>query len=132
MSLVRQIDFTPHGDDRGSLVALEVGSDVPFDIERIYYIYGTTPGTPRGFHAHKRLKQVFICVSGACTIVLDDGLCRESFRLSSPENGLYLEGLVWREMVDFTDDCVLLVLASEHYSESDYIRDYDDFKKLVE
>ena len=131
MSLVRRIAFKEHGDERGSLVALEGGLDMPFEIKRIYYIYGTTPGTPRGFHAHRRLKQLFVCVSGACTVTLDNGKSRESVRLDSPTEGILLEGTLWREMSDFSEDCVLLVLASERYDEADYIRNYDEFRNCV-
>ena len=133
MKLVKWIEFQNHGDDRGQLVALEIGKEhnVPFDIKRIYYIYRTEIGVSRGFHAHKQLKQVAICVSGRCRMVLDDGHDRESVIMQCPTKGLLIRDMIWREMHDFSDDCVLLVLASEHYDESDYIRDYDNFKKQV-
>ena len=133
MSLVKWIDFQSLGDERGSLVAVEIGMDkaVPFDIKRVYYIYHTEQGVSRGYHAHKNLKQVAICVAGKCRMVLDDGTSREEVWLDCPTKGLVIEDLVWREMHDFSDDCVLLVLASEHYDEADYIRDYDDFLKQV-
>ncbi|WP_289117409.1 FdtA/QdtA family cupin domain-containing protein [uncultured Idiomarina sp.] len=132
MSLVKWIDFQSLGDERGSLVAVEVGMDkaVPFDIKRVYYIYHTEKKVSRGYHAHKKLKQVAICVAGKCRMVLDDGKKREEVWLDSPTKGLVIEDMTWREMHDFSDDCVLLVLASEHYDESDYIRDYEEFKKL--
>lgn len=134
MASVKEITFQPHGDARGQLVALEAQSlSVPFDIKRVYYIFDTTPGTVRGNHAHKNLKQVLICVSGACTIEceLPDGM-RVQHRLDWPDRGLLIEGLVWREMKEFSKDAVLLVLASEHYDEADYIRDYEVFKHEVE
>lgn len=127
---VQLISFAQHGDNRGQLIALETLSDaVPFEIKRVYYIFDTTPGTVRGKHAHRDLKQVLICVSGACTIEceLPDGSTRQH-RLDWPDRGLLIEGLVWREMKEFSKDAVLLVLASEHYDEKDYIRDYDVFK----
>ena len=129
MSLIKWIEFQCHGDDRGQLVALEIGKErnVPFDIKRIYYIYHTESGVSRGFHAHKMLKQVAICISGNCRLVLDDGKQRESVQMSSPTRGLFIESMMWREMHDFSDDCVLLVLASEHYDEKDYIREYNQF-----
>ena len=130
---VRNIEFSPHGDNRGQLIALEALSDeIPFDVKRVYYIYDTTPGTIRGKHAHRELKQVLICVSGACTIEceLPDG-SKTQHRLDWPDRGLLIEGLVWREMKEFSKDAVLLVLASEHYDESDYIRSYDSFLKLT-
>lgn len=133
MSLVKWIDFPCHGDDRGRLVALEIGREkqIPFDVKRVYYIYHTQAGVSRGFHAHKALKQVAICVSGSCTMVLDDGKERESVLMDCPSRGLLIESMMWREMHDFSEDCVLLVLASEHYDESDYIRDYQDFLQQV-
>ena len=133
MSLVKWIDFQSLGDERGSLVAVEIGMDkaVPFDIKRVYYIYHTEQGVSRGYHAHKNLKQVAICVAGNCRMVLDNGRRREEVWLDCPTKGLVIEDLIWREMHDFSKDCVLLVLASEHYDESDYIRDYDDFLKQV-
>jgi len=133
MSLVEWVDFQSLGDDRGSLVAVEIGMEkaVPFDIKRVYYIYHTEQGVTRGHHAHKNLKQVAICVAGKCRMVLDDGQGREEVWLDSPTRGLVIEVMIWREMHDFSEDCVLLVLASEHYDESDYIRDYDDFLKGV-
>lgn len=127
MSLIQLISFPPLGDDRGSLVALESQQSIPFDIKRVYYIFGTQQGVARGFHAHKQLKQVAVCVTGRCRMVLDDGNQREEVWLDSATKGILIEDMVWREMHDFSEDCVLLVLASEHYDESDYIRDYTEF-----
>ena len=121
------VDFKTLGDDRGSLIALEENYNTPFAIKRVYYIFDTKEGVRRGFHAHIDLKQMAICVKGSCTFVLDDGEKREEIRLNSPNQGLLIEGLIWREMYDFSPDCVLLVLASEHYDEDDYIRDYGEF-----
>ncbi len=129
--LVKLIDFTPLGDDRGSMVALEANKIVPFDIKRVYYIFGTKAGVARGFHAHKALKQVAVCVAGSCRMLLDDGENKAEVLLDSPLQGLVIESMVWREMHQFSPDCILLVLASEHYDEADYIRDYDDFLKVV-
>ena len=83
----------------------------------------------RGFHAHIDLKQMAICVKGSCTFILDDGISRKEIKLNSPNQGLLIEGLIWREMHSFSPDCVLVVLASEHYDEDDYIRDYNTFLK---
>jgi dTDP-4-dehydrorhamnose 3,5-epimerase-like enzyme len=127
MSLLKTIDFPLLGDERGSLISLEANKQIPFAIKRVYYIYGTQVDVARGFHAHKQLKQVAVCVSGKCRMILDDGVKREELWLDSPDKGLLIGDLVWREMHDFSADCVLLVLASEHYDESDYIRDYDVF-----
>lgn len=133
MSLIKWIDFQSLGDARGSLVALEIGMEkaVPFDIKRVYYIYQTGEGVSRGFHAHRDLKQVAICVAGQCRMVLDNGKEREETLMNSPTQGLLIESMVWREMHDFSRDCVLLVLASEHYDESDYIRNYETFVGLA-
>lgn len=128
MSLIKTISFPPLGDDRGSLVALEAHKTVPFEVKRVYYIFGTQPGVSRGFHAHRALQQVAVCVTGKCRMVLDDGTRREDVWLDSPIKGLFIGDLVWREMHDFSPDCVLLVLANEHYNENDYIRSYADFK----
>ena len=131
MSLLKWIDFPPLGDDRGSLVAVEGMRTIPFDIKRVYYIFGTKEKVVRGLHAHRALKQIVICVTGECKMILDDGNKREERLLNSPVRGLVIEGLVWREMFDFSSDCVLLVLASAHYDESDYIRDYETFERLT-
>ena len=131
MSLIKFIDFPALGDERGSLVALEAEKTVPFPIKRVYYIFGTNAGVSRGFHAHKRLQQVALCITGKCRMILDDGWQRNEVWLDSPNKGLIIGDLVWREMHDFSEDCVLLVLASEHYDEADYIRDYDKFKEIV-
>ena len=125
------INFKLNGDDRGSLIAIEEGYNVPFDIKRVYYIFDTKKGVERGFHAHINLKQMCIAVKGSCTFVLDDGDKREEIKLDNPNQGLFIEGLIWREMKDFSEDCVLVVLASEYYDESDYIRDYDKFLEEV-
>lgn len=127
MSLIKWVNFPPLGDERGSLVALEAEKTVPFAIKRVYYIFGTQQGVARGFHAHRQLKQVAICITGKCKIILDDGKIREEAWLDSSTKGLLIGDLVWREMHEFSADCVLLVLASEHYDEADYIRDYDEF-----
>lgn len=130
-NLVKLIDFPSLGDNRGALVALEANKTVPFDIKRVYYIFDTKDGVARGFHAHKALKQVAVCVTGSCRISLDNGNQKQEVLLDSPTKGLVIEHLVWHEMHDFTPDCVLLVLASEHYDEADYIRDYDEFINMV-
>lgn len=129
---VKLFQFPPHGDDRGQLVALEAHKDFPFDVKRVYYIYDTLPGVRRGFHAHRCLEQILVCVSGSCKIHLDDGHDTAEVVLDKPTEGLYIANDMWREMYDFTPGAVLLVLASEYYDEKDYIRNYADFLKLVE
>ena len=131
MSLVQLIDLPNLSDPRGGLVALESNQSIPFELKRIYYIFKTNDQQARGFHAHKNLKQIAICLQGSCKFVLDNGYHQEEIILNSPLKGLLIESLMWREMHDFSEDCVLLVLASEHYDESDYIRDYSDFVKIA-
>lgn len=131
MSLIRKIDFDIRGDDRGSLIALEGNKNVPFEIKRVYYIFDTKQDVSRGFHAHQNLEQVCVCVKGQCRFVLDNGKEKESVVLDRPDFGLYINHMTWREMHDFSEDCVLVVLASQPYDESDYIRDYEDFLKVV-
>ena len=126
------IDFQNHGDERGALVALEDQKNIPFAIKRIYYIFNTKDKIRRGYHAHKKLKQIAIVVKGSCRIMLDDGKEKVELLLSDPQQGLYIESFIWREIYDFSDDCVLLVLADSFYDEGDYIRDYDEFKKIVD
>lgn len=126
MSLIKLIDFPNFEDQRGALVAIESNQSIPFEIKRLYYIFNTS-NQARGFHAHIDLKQVAICLKGSCRFVLDNGHQKDEILLTSPIKGLLIESLFWREMHDFSDDCVLLVLASEHYDESDYIRDYQEF-----
>ena len=131
MSLKKLINLPNLGDERGGLVAVEANQHIPFDIKRIYYIFATSKDKPRGFHAHKDLKQLAICLHGQCRFVLDNGKHKEEVILNSPTQGLIIENMTWREMHDFSEDCVLLVLASEYYDESDYIRTYDDFLNKV-
>jgi dTDP-4-dehydrorhamnose 3,5-epimerase-like enzyme len=123
--------FCVKGDVRGSLIAIEECSTIPFSIKRIYYIYDTKPGVVRGHHAHLFLEQTLICICGSCTIVLDDGMERTEVPLSSPAAGLYVGPLIWHEMKDFSVGAILLVLASDHYLEADYIRDYSTFLRQV-
>lgn len=128
---MKKITFGIHGDSRGSLIAIEQLKDIPFEIKRVYYMYDTTEGVTRGYHAHKNLQQVLICVHGSCKIRLDNGTEKEIVILDKPYEGLYVSNNMWREMFDFSPDAVLMVLASELYDESDYIRDYDEFLKFI-
>lgn len=119
--------FQQHGDERGQLVALEEGKDIPFQIKRVYYMYDTQKGVRRGFHAHKSLEQILICIHGTCKVLLDNGEEKKIVSLEKPYEGLYIANNMWREMYDFSEDAVLMVLASDYYNEDDYIRDYDRF-----
>lgn len=125
------ITFQKHGDERGMLVALEENKEIPFKIKRVYYMYDTLADVRRGFHAHKQLQQVLICIHGSCKIHLDNGTETAEVDLNKPYEGLYVSNDMWREMYDFSSDAVLMVLASNLYDESDYIRDYNEFKKNI-
>ncbi|KGA42904.1 dTDP-6-deoxy-3,4-keto-hexulose isomerase [Pectobacterium odoriferum] len=124
---IRLIQLQTHGDERGALVALEKDKNIPFEIKRVYYLFKTKEGVRRGFHAHKALKQVAIAVRGSCRFLLDDGTERVDILLDNPAQGILIDSCIWREMYDFSDDCVLMVLADKYYDESDYIRNYDEF-----
>jgi len=128
---VQFLQLQAHGDDRGSLIALEEGKNIPFPVKRVYYMFDTGKGVRRGFHAHKTLKQVAVAVRGSCRFMLDDGQEKIEVRLDHPCQGLLIESFVWREMYDFSEDCVLLVLADQLYDESDYVRDYEIFLAML-
>lgn len=123
--------FQPHGDERGQLVALEELKDIPFTIKRVYYMYDTERGVRRGFHAHKSLEQILICIHGSCKVHLDNGYEKKEVPLEKPYEGLYISNNMWREMYDFSPDAVLMVLASDYYEEADYIRNYEEFLDFV-
>ncbi len=115
----------------GSLTALETEQSFPFGVKRVYYIYEVPDGTRRGFHSHRDLHQMLICVSGSVKVLTKTPYEEEITELSSPDQGLYIGPMVWREMYDFTPGAVLLVLASEHYNVDDYIRDYKEYEKIA-
>lgn len=121
--------FQQHGDERGQLVSLEEFTDIPFEIKRVYYMYDTKVGVIRGYHAHKNLKQILVCIHGTCKILLDNGNEKKRIFLEKPYEGLYVPNNMWREMYDFSADAVLMCLASDIYKEDDYIRNYDEFIK---
>lgn len=126
---IKLIPLQMHGDERGSLIALEKDKNIPFEIKRVYYLFNTVEDVRRGFHAHKNLSQVVIAVRGSCRFLLDDGKEKINLLLDNPAQGLLIESAIWREMYDFSEDCVLMVLANNFYDENDYIRNYDDFLK---
>lgn len=126
MDIVRKT-FRSSKNDTGSLTFLEAERDIPFQIRRVYYIYGVREGSRRGFHAHKELQQYLVCLCGSCKILLDDGKEKATIELASPSEGLYVAPGVWHEMYDFSEGTVLMALASDYYDEKDYIRDYDIF-----
>lgn len=120
--LIRLVDIPTHGDQRGSLSVAELGGALPFVVRRAYWLHGTQPGVSRGFHSHKKLNQLCVCVKGSVRFLLSDGKSRESVTLDRPDRGLLIGPNTWREMHDFSPDCVLLVLADAEYDEGDYVR----------
>ncbi|MFD2442769.1 sugar 3,4-ketoisomerase [Bacillus sp. CGMCC 1.16607] len=120
-------NFAKIEDVRGILISLEALRDIIFEIKRVYYIYNTKANLSRGFHAHKNLQQQIICVSGSCEVVLDNGKEKRCYHLNEPHQGLFVDKMIWHEMHNFSENCVLIVLASDYYNEEDYIRDYEDF-----
>ena len=130
MQKTHMLRFPCHGDERGWLVAIEGNQGVPFDIKRIFYIFGSDPTVVRGKHANRKSEFVLINVCGSCRVktVETDGEVRE-FVLDQPHTGIYLPKMVWKDMYDFSQDSILLCLSSEHYDNSEYIRDYNEFVK---
>lgn len=124
---IKFLNFKKISNEGGSLIALEQNKNIPFDIKRVYYIFENEKNVRRGFHAHIGLKQVVIAIQGSCTFLLDDGFEKKEVNLNDRSVGLLIESMVWREMFNFSKDCVLVVLASELYDEKDYIRNYEDF-----
>ncbi|WP_444994321.1 sugar 3,4-ketoisomerase [Aliikangiella sp. IMCC44359] len=120
------------GDDRGHLIAIEGARDIPFNIERVFYIYGTDPQLPRGQHAHYETKQYLIAVNGQCKVTLENGNLSKTFLLDHPSKGLLQDAMIWGTMHDFSKDCVLLVFADRIYDAKDYIFDYQKFLDLCE
>ena len=127
----KKLTFLTKGDERGNLIAIEENKNIPFEIKRVYYIFDTKDGVRRGFHAHKNLEQVLVCVNGSCEILLDDGKEKSIIKLKNRNEGLFIKKMVWLEMFNFSADCVLMVLASDYYYEDDYIRDYKEFKNYL-
>jgi len=128
---VKLIQLQSLGDERGELVSIEEQKNIPFQIKRVYYLFNTKKDVRRGFHAHKKLKQLAVVLKGSCRFLLDDGKEKKEILLNNPAQGLLIESLLWREMYDFSEDCVLMVLADTVYEESDYIRNYDEFLRMV-
>ncbi len=125
MKNVRMVNFKKHSDNYGNLTPVEAEKDIPFGIKRVYYIYEVEEGVRRGFHSHRDLHQILICPHGKVKILVKTPEEEQIIELNNPSEGLYIGPMIWREMYDFEDGAVLLVLASEHYTVSDYIRDYD-------
>ncbi len=132
MNEVRMLDFSVIGDPRGYIVVAECMKEIPFCIQRIFYIFGSKRDIVRGNHANKKTQFVLINVAGKSKVRVKDGEGNEAiYCLNRPHTGIYLPTMVWKEMYDFSEDSVLLCLASEHYDPNEYIRDYDQFVKMV-
>ena len=125
------LEFKDFGDERGNLVVVEGNADIPFDLKRVFYIYGSDPDVVRGMHANRKTEFVLINVGGTSKVKVDNGFETVVVELNRPRMGIYLPTMVWKEMYDFSEDSILLVLASEHYDSEEYIRDYSDFLKEV-
>lgn len=128
---VQRLTFQQRGDDRGRLVIAECGKEVPFEIRRIFYIYGSEAGVVRGRHANRRSEFVFINVAGSSRVRATDGRVERLYALDHPHEGLYLPRMIWKEMFDFSPDSVLLVLSNECYDPNEYVRDYDAYLEEV-
>ena len=127
------IEFKELGDERGNLVVIEGdGVDIPFDIKRAFYIYGSDSTVVRGQHANKETEFLLVNVSGSSKVKIDNGRESVIVELNKPRMGLYIPAMLWKDMYDFSADSVLLVLASRHYDEHEYIRDYQDYLRIID
>ena len=129
----RIIEFGEFGDERGNLVVAECGGvDVPFTVKRVFYIYGSDDTVVRGRHANRKTEFVLINVSGSSKVRIDNGFEYDIVELDRPRMGLYLPTMLWKDMYDFSEDSVLLVLASRHYDGNEYIRDYEEYLREIQ
>lgn len=127
MSLVQKFLLKKIVDPRGEIVIAEAQNEIPFEIRRIYFLKNLQSSHPRGFHAHKKLKQLAVCLTGSCKMILDNGHEKEIVHMDNSSEGILIDAMIWHEMYDFSSDCVFLVFADNQYDESDYIRNYSDF-----
>jgi hypothetical protein len=132
LSSCRIIQLPKISDSRGNITFIESTNHIPFEIERVYYLYDVPGGETRGGHAHRNLEQFLISANGSFDVVLDDGSARQRIHLSRPYYGLYIISGVWRELENFSSGSVCLVLASEPYAEDDYIREYSEYLRYLE
>jgi len=124
------IELDKHHNEKGNISVVENNQDIPFEVQRVYYLYDVPGGEARGGHAHKELRQLIIAASGSFSVTLNDGKVKRTFMLNRPYQGLLVVPGIWRELDDFSSGSVCLVLASNNYSEDDYLREYDDFIEL--
>ncbi|NBK92804.1 WxcM-like domain-containing protein [bacterium 1XD21-13] len=127
----RILEFGDLGDERGNLVVVEGEQDIPFEIKRVFYIYGSDSEVVRGQHANRKSEFVLINVSGTSKVRVDNGSEEDIIELNRPRMGLYLPTMLWKDMYEFSEDSVLLVLTNTHYDGAEYIRDYDEYVKEV-
>lgn len=131
MKKYKLLNFPQLGDERGHLVVVEGNKDIPFEIKRIFYIYGSDKDVIRGQHANRLSEFVLINISGRCNVFVDDGEKQETIVLDKPYQGIYLNKMVWKNMLNFSKDAILLVLSNKYYNSEEYIRDYEEFKKII-
>ncbi|MPM74437.1 TDP-4-oxo-6-deoxy-alpha-D-glucose-3,4-oxoisomerase [bioreactor metagenome] len=127
----KQVDFPKITDPRGNLTFIEGMNHIPFDIKRVYYLYDVPGGAERGGHAHRNLQQIIIAMSGSFDLILDDGTEKKVYSLNRSYRGIYIASMTWRELGNFSSGAVCLVLASQAYDESDYIREYSEFLEVA-
>ena len=131
MELCRLLDFKDLGDERGKLVVIEGEHDIPFEIKRVFYIYGSDPNVVRGQHANKQTEFVLVNVSGKSKVRVTDGVSEYIVELNKPMQGIYIPKMIWKDMYDFSPDSVLLVITNTHYNKEEYIRDYNEYLKIM-
>ena len=132
MERIRLLEFKEHGDEKGNLIVIEGNQDIPFEIKRAFYIYGSDSKVIRGQHANRKTEFVLVNVAGRSKIKIKDGKGNEVvYSLNRPKTGLFIPAMIWKEMYDFSEDSVLLCLASEHYDDSEYIREYSSYEKMI-
>ena len=122
-------DLINTGDERGGLIPFEKDKNVPFEVTRAFYIYDTKPSTPRGAHANRKSQFLMVVISGSCKVLVDDGKEKAVIELNRPNQALWLDKMMWKEMYDFSYNAILLVLSDEKYDETEYIRNYSDYLK---
>ena len=124
-----QLNFKATGDSRGNMVVVEGGQAVPFDINRLFYIYGTDPEAVRGQHANRNSDFAMVCMCSSCKVKITDGTNEAIVSLDDPTKGIYIPRMLWKDMYDFSEDAVLMVMASTHYDANEYIRDFEEYRK---
>jgi dTDP-4-dehydrorhamnose 3,5-epimerase-like enzyme len=129
---VKMLSFSENGDERGHLVVVEGSKDIPFDIKRIFYIYGSSENVVRGCHANRDTEFVLVNMRGALKVKVKTREVERIYVLDKPHEGIYLPNMVWKEMYDFSNDSILLCLASTHYDKGEYIRDFEEFLEEIE